>query len=56
MEIVIQVIAAPLLSVLHVYSVVEEMKAVPVNTLNPQRTALLVADFVKVSILGYALS
>lgn len=42
-----KVIAAPLLSVLHVYSVVEEMKAVPVNTLNPQRTAMLVADFVK---------
>ncbi|XP_021768839.1 protein root UVB sensitive 2, chloroplastic isoform X1 [Chenopodium quinoa] len=42
-----KVIAAPLLSVLHVYSVVEEMKAVPVNTLNPQRTALLVADFLK---------
>ncbi|XP_056684988.1 protein root UVB sensitive 2, chloroplastic isoform X2 [Spinacia oleracea] len=42
-----KVIAAPLLSVLHVFSVVEEMKAVPVNTLNPQRTALLVADFIK---------
>ncbi|XP_074286887.1 protein root UVB sensitive 2, chloroplastic isoform X1 [Silene latifolia] len=42
-----KMIAAPLLSVLHVYSVVEEMRAVPVNTLNPQRTAMLVADFVK---------
>lgn len=35
---------------MHVYSVVEEMKAVPVNTLNPQRTAIVVADFVKVGI------
>lgn len=42
-----KVIVAPLLSVLHIYSVVEEMRAVPVNTLNPQRTAMLVADFVK---------
>ncbi|KAL2934731.1 Protein root UVB sensitive 2 chloroplastic [Bienertia sinuspersici] len=42
-----KIIASPLLSVLHVYSVVEQMKAVPVNTLNPQRTAILVADFVK---------
>ncbi|KMT10363.1 hypothetical protein BVRB_5g121110 isoform B [Beta vulgaris subsp. vulgaris] len=42
-----KMIVAPLLSIMHVYSVVEEMKAVPVNTLNPQRTAIVVADFVK---------
>ncbi|CAO2818788.1 unnamed protein product [Amaranthus hypochondriacus] len=42
-----KIIVAPILSVLHVCCVVEEMKAVPVNTLNPQRTAMLVADFVK---------
>ncbi|CAN0886099.1 Protein root UVB sensitive 2, chloroplastic [Linum grandiflorum] len=42
-----KMVVGPLLSVIHVYSVVEEMKAAPVNTLNPQRTALIVADFVK---------
>lgn len=42
-----KLIAGPLLSVLHVYSVIEEMRAAPVNTLNPQRTAMIVADFVK---------
>lgn len=41
-------IVGPLLSVIHVYSVIEEMRAAPVNTLNPQRTAMIVADFVKV--------
>lgn len=40
-------LVAPLLSVLHIYSVYEEMRAVPVNTLNPQRTAMIIADFVK---------
>ena len=39
---------SPLLSIIHIYSVVEEMRAAPVNTLNPQRTAMIVADFVKV--------
>ncbi|PKA65088.1 glutamate N-acetyltransferase / amino-acid N-acetyltransferase [Apostasia shenzhenica] len=38
---------APLLSAVHIYSVTEEMRAAPVNTLNPQRTAMIVADFVK---------
>ncbi|GMH02343.1 hypothetical protein Nepgr_004182 [Nepenthes gracilis] len=42
-----KMIAGPLLSVIHIYGVVEEMRAVPVNTLNPQRTALIVADFLK---------
>ncbi|KAK4376543.1 hypothetical protein RND71_002839 [Anisodus tanguticus] len=42
-----KLVVAPLLSVIHVYSVVEEMRAAPVNTLNPQRTAMIVADFVK---------
>lgn len=42
-----KLIAAPLLAVVHIYSVAEEMRAVPVNTLNPQRTAMIVADFVK---------
>ncbi|CAI0434411.1 unnamed protein product [Linum tenue] len=42
-----KLVVGPLLSVVHVYSVVEEMKAAPVNTLNPQRTALVVAKFIK---------
>uniref|UniRef100_A0A3Q7HCE5 Uncharacterized protein n=1 Tax=Solanum lycopersicum TaxID=4081 RepID=A0A3Q7HCE5_SOLLC len=43
----LQLVVAPLLSVIHIYSVCEEMRAAPVNTLNPQRTAMIVADFVK---------
>ncbi|CAL9086385.1 unnamed protein product [Musa textilis] len=42
-----KMIVAPLLSVIHIYSVVEEMRAAPVNTLNPQRTAMIIADFIK---------
>ncbi|XP_039031038.1 protein root UVB sensitive 2, chloroplastic-like isoform X2 [Hibiscus syriacus] len=43
-----KMIVGPLLSIVHVLSVVEEMRAVPVNSLNPQRTAMIVADFLKV--------
>ncbi|KAJ4726878.1 protein root UVB sensitive 2, chloroplastic-like [Melia azedarach] len=42
-----KLVVGPLLSIIHVYSVVEEMRAVPVNTLNSQRAAMIVADFVK---------
>ncbi|XP_031398976.1 protein root UVB sensitive 2, chloroplastic [Punica granatum] len=42
-----RLVAGPLLSVMHVYCVVKEMRAVPVNTLNPQRTAMIVEDFLK---------
>nr|XP_011457998.1 PREDICTED: protein root UVB sensitive 2, chloroplastic isoform X2 [Fragaria vesca subsp. vesca] len=42
-----KMVVGPLLSVVHVYCVIEEMRATPVNTLNPQRTAMLVADFIK---------
>ncbi|KAB5557561.1 hypothetical protein DKX38_008470 [Salix brachista] len=42
-----KLVAGPLLSIVHVCCVVEEMRATPVNTLNPQRTAMIVADFVK---------
>ncbi|KAL4376638.1 hypothetical protein GQ457_02G003880 [Hibiscus cannabinus] len=42
-----KMIAGPILSIVHVFSVVEEMRAAPVNTLNPQRTAMVVADFLK---------
>nr|DAD36774.1 TPA_asm: hypothetical protein HUJ06_007415 [Nelumbo nucifera] len=42
-----KLLVGPLLSVLHIYSVAEEIRAAPVNTLNPQRTAMVVADFLK---------
>ncbi|KAG8082687.1 hypothetical protein GUJ93_ZPchr0014g46549 [Zizania palustris] len=42
-----KLIAGPLLSAVHIYGVVQEMRATPVDTLNPQRTAMIVADFVK---------
>ncbi|PUZ48022.1 hypothetical protein GQ55_7G212400 [Panicum hallii var. hallii] len=42
-----KLIVGPLLSAVHIYGVVQEMRATPVNTLNPQRTAMIVADFVK---------
>ncbi|CAJ2632989.1 UPF0420 C16orf58-like protein [Trifolium pratense] len=38
---------APLLSIIHVYCVSEEMRATPINTLNPRRTAMIVTDFLK---------
>lgn len=47
-----KLIAAPLLSMVHIYSVAEEMRAAPVNTLNPQRTAMIVADFLKTGIVS----
>eukprot|EP01018_Ginkgo_biloba_P005628 Gb_08952 [translate_table: standard] len=43
-----KLVVAPLLSALHIYSVTQEMRAAPVNTLNPQRTAMVVADFLKI--------
>ncbi|KAJ3708479.1 hypothetical protein LUZ61_012184 [Rhynchospora tenuis] len=42
-----KMIVGPLLSALHIYGVTQEMRATPVNTLNPQRTAMIVADFIK---------
>ncbi|XP_044491731.1 protein root UVB sensitive 2, chloroplastic-like [Mangifera indica] len=42
-----KLVVGPLLSIVHVYCVIEEMCAAPINTLNPQRTAMIVADFVK---------
>ncbi|KAA8543365.1 hypothetical protein F0562_021140 [Nyssa sinensis] len=42
-----KLVVGSLLAVVHVYSVSEEMRAAPVNTLNPQRTAMIVADFLK---------
>lgn len=49
----LQLIAGPLLSIIHVFSVVKEMRAAPINTLNPQRTAMIVADFQKVCFVWY---
>ncbi|KAF9605642.1 hypothetical protein IFM89_017985, partial [Coptis chinensis] len=42
-----KLVVGPLLSAVHVYCVCQEMRAAPINTLNPQRTAMVVADFVK---------
>ncbi|RLM66183.1 protein root UVB sensitive 2, chloroplastic [Panicum miliaceum] len=42
-----KLIVGPLLSAVHIYGVVQEMRATPVDTLNPKRTAMIVADFVK---------
>ncbi|CAN7137384.1 unnamed protein product [Brassica rapa subsp. narinosa] len=42
-----KLVVGSLLSAVHVYCVVEQMRVVPINTLNPQRTALIVANFLK---------
>ncbi|KAI3801068.1 hypothetical protein L1987_29169 [Smallanthus sonchifolius] len=42
-----KMVVGPLLSIIHVYCVSEEMRAAPVNTLNPQRTAMIVEEFLK---------
>ncbi|KAK1355771.1 protein root UVB sensitive 2, chloroplastic [Heracleum sosnowskyi] len=42
-----KMIVGPLLSLAHICCVCEEMRATPVNTLNPQRTAMIVANFLK---------
>ncbi|PWA42697.1 root UVB sensitive family [Artemisia annua] len=42
-----KLIVGPILSIIHIYGVSEEMRATPVNTLNPQRTAMIVEDFLK---------
>ncbi|KAM3368810.1 hypothetical protein ACQJBY_016998 [Aegilops geniculata] len=42
-----KLIIGPLLSAVHIWGVVQEMRATPINTLNPQRTAMVVADFIK---------
>ncbi|KAL8236326.1 hypothetical protein R6Q59_017407 [Mikania micrantha] len=42
-----KMVVGPLLSIIHIYCVSEEMRAAPVNTLNPQRTAMIVEEFLK---------
>ncbi|KAJ1416591.1 Root UVB sensitive family [Sesbania bispinosa] len=47
-----KLVVGPLLSIIHIYSVSEEMRATPINTLNPRRTAMIVADFLKAGIVS----
>lgn len=47
-----KLVVVPLLSFIHIYSVSEEMRATPINTLNPQRTAMIVTDFLKAGIVS----
>ncbi|CAA7050245.1 unnamed protein product [Microthlaspi erraticum] len=42
-----KLVVGSILSAVHVFTVVEQMRGVPINTLNPQRTALIVANFLK---------
>lgn len=42
-----KLLVAPVLSAVHLCCVAQEMRAAPINTLNAQRTALLVADFLR---------
>lgn len=42
-----KMVVGSMLSIIHVYSTYEEMRAAPINTLNPQRTAMIVEDFLK---------
>ncbi|KAH9573573.1 hypothetical protein CY35_01G008100 [Sphagnum magellanicum] len=47
-----KLVLAPVLSAVHLYSVTQEMRAAPINTLNAQRTAMLVADFIKTGVVS----
>lgn len=47
-----KLVMAPILSAVHLFSISQEMRAAPVNTLNAQRTALLVADFLKRGVIS----
>ncbi|KAL7598325.1 hypothetical protein Lser_V15G27103 [Lactuca serriola] len=42
-----KMVVGSFLSLIHVYSTYEEMRAAPINTLNPQRTAMIIEDFIK---------
>lgn len=42
-----KLVVAPLLSAVHLFSISQEMRAAPLNTLNAQRTASLIAEFVE---------
>ncbi|CAI5953715.1 unnamed protein product [Closterium sp. NIES-65] len=45
----LQLAAVPVLAAVHLWSVTEEMRAVPINTLNAQRTNVLINHFLSVS-------
>ncbi|KEH23923.1 putative Root UVB sensitive family [Medicago truncatula] len=47
-----KLVVCPLLSIIHIYCVSEEMRATPINTLNPRRTAMVVTDFLKAGIVS----
>ncbi|XP_076936002.1 protein root UVB sensitive 2, chloroplastic-like [Bidens hawaiensis] len=42
-----KMVVGSFLSAIHIYSTYEEMRSAPVNTLNPQRTAMIIEDFLK---------
>ncbi|MFS7902548.1 putative Root UVB sensitive family [Helianthus anomalus] len=42
-----KIVVGSFLSAVHVYSTYEEMRSAPINTLNPQRTAMIIEDFLK---------
>ncbi|KAL4588068.1 hypothetical protein LXL04_000946 [Taraxacum kok-saghyz] len=42
-----KMVVGSFLSFIHVYSTYEEMRSAPINTLNPQRTAMIIEDFIK---------
>ncbi|CAI9265545.1 unnamed protein product [Lactuca saligna] len=42
-----KMVVGSFLSLIHVYSTCEEMRTAPINTLNPQRTAMIIEDFIK---------
>ncbi|KAI3829759.1 hypothetical protein L1987_03887 [Smallanthus sonchifolius] len=42
-----KMVVGSFLSAIHVYSTYEEMRSAPINTLNPQRTAMIIEDFLK---------
>lgn len=47
-----KLVVCPLLSIIHIYCVSEEMRATPINTLNPRRTAMVVTDFLKAGVVS----
>ncbi|RDX69830.1 Protein root UVB sensitive 2, chloroplastic, partial [Mucuna pruriens] len=46
-----KLVMGPLLAIIHIYSVSEEMRTILINTLNPGRTAMIVADFLEVILI-----
>ncbi|XP_076935086.1 protein root UVB sensitive 2, chloroplastic-like [Bidens hawaiensis] len=42
-----KMVVGSFLSAIHIYSTYEEMRSAPINTLNPQRTAMIIEGFLK---------